>query len=199
MPALALFDLDHTLLTGDSDVLWCEFLMTEGILDRAAFEPRNQAMEAGYRAGTVTTEAFCGFYVGTLAGRTLAGWEPLRQRFLRDIIAPRIPPAARAQVAHHQSAGDCVVMTTATNRVITELTAAHLGVEHLIATECEVDLHTWLAHRGQRLEDLQSVAYSDSLNDLALLSAATTAVAVDPDERLAAQAQARGWTVLRWR
>ena len=74
-PTLALFDLDHTLLDGDSDVLWCEYLMDRGVLDRAVFEPRNRAIEAGYKAGTVGVLEFCGFYVGTLAGRTPAQWQ----------------------------------------------------------------------------------------------------------------------------
>jgi HAD superfamily hydrolase (TIGR01490 family) len=218
---LALFDLDHTLLSGDSDVLWCDWLMCEGVLDRASFEPRNAAMEAGYKAGTVSVAEFCGFYVGTLAGRTLEQWHPMRQRFLVEEIAPRIPPAARDQVRHHQDAGHTVVLTTATNRVITELTAQHLDIEHLIATDCEVGadgcftgrvagtpnmregkvarLQTWLAERGTRLDALDSIAYSDSMNDAPLLSAARRAVAVDPDPRLAALARDRGWKVLRWR
>lgn len=220
-PTLALFDLDHTLLSGDSDVLWCDWLMDQGLLERATFEPRNAAMEAGYEAGTVTVDEFSGFYVGTLAGRTLAQWEPLRQRFLAEEIAPRIPEAARAQVRQHQQDGHTVVLTTATNRVITELTAQHLGISHLIATECEVDdqgrftgrvagtpnmregkvtrLHAWLGARGTTLAAHDSVAYSDSMNDVPLLSAARRAVAVDPDPRLAALAAERGWTVLRWR
>jgi HAD superfamily hydrolase (TIGR01490 family) len=220
-PTLALFDLDHTLLWGDSDVLWCDWLMRQGVLDRAAFEPRNVAMEAGYMAGTVTAAEFCGFYVGTLAGRTLAQWEPLRQRFLAEEIVARIPPAAHHQVQQHQSAGHTVVLTTATNRVITELTAKHLGISHLIATECEVGadgcftgrvagtpnmregkvtrLQAWLAERNTTLDALDSVAYSDSMNDAPLLCAARRAVAVNPDPRLAALAAQRGWTVLRWR
>jgi HAD superfamily hydrolase (TIGR01490 family) len=218
---LALFDLDHTLLSGDSDVLWCEWLIREGVLERATFEPHNAAMEAGYKAGTVSVAEFCGFYVGTLAGRTLAQWQPLRQRFLVEEIVPRIPPAARDQVRHHQDAGHTVVLTTATNRVITELTAQHLCIEHLIATECEVGtdgcftgrvagtpnmregkvarLQAWLAERGTALDALDSIAYSDSMNDAPLLSATRRAVAVDPDPRLAALAAERGWTVLRWR
>ena len=221
MQTLALFDLDHTLLSGDSDVLWCDWLMREGVLERASFEPRNAAMEAGYKAGTVSVAEFCGFYVGTLAGRSLAQWEPLRQRFLAEEIAPRIPEAAHQQVRHHQQAGHTVVLTTATNRVITELTARHLGISHLIATECEVGtdgcftgrvagtpnmrdgkvtrLHAWLNERGTALEAVDSVAYSDSMNDAPLLSAARRAVAVDPDPRLAALAAERGWAVLRWR
>jgi HAD superfamily hydrolase (TIGR01490 family) len=220
-PTFALFDLDHTLLSGDSDVLWCDWLMHQGLLERASFEPRNAAMEAGYKAGTVSVHEFSGFYVGTLAGRTPAQWEPLRQRFLADEIAPRIPEVARAQVRSHQQAGHTVVLTTATNRVIAELTAAHLGIEHLIATDCElgpdgaytgrvqglpnmregkvVRLREWLSARGLALETLDSVAYSDSMNDAPLLQAARRAVAVDPDARLAALAAERGWAVLRWR
>jgi HAD superfamily hydrolase (TIGR01490 family) len=195
--------------------------MCEGVLDRASFEPRNAAMEAGYKAGTVSVAEFCGFYVGTLAGRSLAQWEPLRQRFLAEEIAPRIPEAAHLQLRHHQQAGHTVVLTTATNRVITELTALHLGISHLIATECEVGadgcftgrvagtpnmregkvtrLHAWLAEKDLTLDALDSVAYSDSMNDAPLLSAARRAVAVDPDPRLAALAAERGWMVLRWR
>jgi HAD superfamily hydrolase (TIGR01490 family) len=195
--------------------------MKQGVLERATFEPRNAAMEAGYKAGTVSVAEFCGFYVGTLAGRTLAQWQPLRERFLVEEIVPRIPPAARDQVRHHHDTGHTVVLTTATNRVITELTAQHLNIEHLIATECEVGadgcftgrvagtpnmregkvarLQTWLAERGTALDALDSIAYSDSMNDAPLLSAARRAVAVDPDPRLAALAAERGWTVLRWR
>ena len=221
MPTLALFDLDHTLLSGDSDVLWCEWLMQEGVLDRATFEPRNAAMEAGYRAGSIGTHEFCGFYVSTLRGRSPAQWEPLRQRFLREEIVPRIPEAARARVRAHQDAGDLLVMTTATNRVLTELTAEHLGFEHLIATECEfgpdglctgriagepnmregklVRLQAWLKEHELDIAVLDSVAYSDSINDAPLLGVARRAVAVDPDPQLAALAAARGWEVLRWR
>jgi HAD superfamily hydrolase (TIGR01490 family) len=216
----AFFDLDHTLLSGDSDVLWCEWLMREGLLERDTFAPRNAAMEAAYKAGTVGVHEFSSFYVGTLAGRSPAQWAPLRERFLAEEIAPRIPAAAHAQVRLHQQAGHTVVLTTATNRVITERTAVHLGIEHLIATECElgpdgtytgrvqgmpnmregkvVRLREWLGARGLALETLDSVAYSDSMNDAPLLTAARRAVAVDPDARLAALAAERGWEVLRW-
>lgn len=219
LPRLTLFDLDHTLLSGDSDSLWCEFLMDRGRLDRAAFEPRNQDMEARYRAGTVGVQEFCDFYVGTLAGRTPADWEPLRREFVAERIAPRLPADARALVQRHRDAGDLLVLTTATNRYLTAPTAEYLGVEHLIATECEFDadgrftgrtrgtpnmregkvqrLHDWLAARGQALHRFASTAYSDSANDLPLLQAVQTAVAVDPDPRLAAVAAQRGWSVLR--
>ena len=216
---LALFDLDHTLLDGDSDVLWCDFLMDRGVLDRAAFASRNAAMARDYAAGTVSATAFSDFYVATLAGRTPQQWEPLRQAFLRDVVSPRIGAAARALVHSHQEAGALVVLTTATNRFITELTANDVGIDHLIATDCEVGpdgcftgrttgtlnmrdgkvtrLHAWLSQRGQALADFESWAYSDSANDLPLLGAVQHAVAVHPDARLAAEAAHRGWPVLR--
>ena len=214
---LTLFDLDHTLLSGDSDVLWCGFLMGKEVLDRASFEPRNADMEARYKAGTVGVQEFADFYLGTLAGRTLAEWEPLRQEFLATVIVPRIPQAAQDLVDRHLDAGELVVMTTATNRFITELTAVYLGIEHLLATEPElVDgaftgrahgtlnmregkvtrLHEWLAARGHALAAFKSTAYSDSINDLPLLKAVNKPVAVDPDRKLAAEARERGWTVM---
>jgi HAD superfamily hydrolase (TIGR01490 family) len=218
---LVLFDLDHTLLDGDSDVLWCEFLMDRGVLDRAVFEPRNRQMEADYQAGTVSVQAFCEFYVGTLAGRSPAEWQPLRETFLHERIAPRLLAAGRDCIEAHRRAGDQIVLTTATNRFITELTAEALGIEHLLATECELGadgrftgavagtlnmregkvtrLREWLAAQGRVLEREDSVFYSDSVNDVALLGAVTRAVAVDPDGRLAAESAKGGWVVMRWR
>lgn len=217
---LTLFDLDHTLLHGDSDVLWCEFLMDEGVLERRDFEARNVDMEARYRAGTVGIEEFAHFYVGTLTRRSAAGWEPLRRRFLREIVAPRIPRDATRLVNDHLAAGDLVVMTTATNHFITELTAQHFAIPHLLATVPELAdgkftgrttgtlnmregkvtrLHQWLEQRGQSLAGFHSTAYSDSINDLPLLEAVQTPVAVDPDPRLAGIARDRGWQVLHLR
>lgn len=215
---LVLFDLDHTLLSGDSDVLWCDYLMAQGLLDRSTFAARNADMEARYRAGTVGVQEFADFYASTLAGRDVQQWEAVRQAFLAEQVVPRIPGAARDLVRRHQDAGDLVVMTTATNRYITELTALHLDVEHLLATELEqaegrftgrtagtlnmregkvVRLREWIAARGHRLEDFESMAYSDSINDLPLLEAVQQPVAVDPDPKLAAIAHERGWPVLR--
>ena len=135
---LTLFDLDHTLLSGDSDVLWCEFLIREGALDSGSVAARNADMEARYQAGTVGVEEFADFYLGTLTGRTPEDLEALRQTFLVDWIVPRIPASAVDLVGRHLDAGELVVMTTATNRFITELTALYFGIEHLIATEPQV-------------------------------------------------------------
>jgi HAD superfamily hydrolase (TIGR01490 family) len=219
---LAIFDLDNTLLTGDSDVLWCDFLVAHGLLS-ADQQARNARLDADYRAGTVSAAEFCAFYVGLFAGRSPAFWAPWRQRFFDETVQPRIPAAARALVQQHRSAGHTLVLSTATNRVITELTAASLGIPHLIATEVElVDgvytgcaagvlnmregkvqrLHAWLA--DQRLDAAGRKAalagahfYSDSVNDLPLLSAVGHPVAVDPDARLLAAAESRHWPLLR--
>jgi HAD superfamily hydrolase (TIGR01490 family) len=218
MPRLALFDLDHTLLTGDSDVLWCEFLMDQRVLDRAEFKPRNDDMARRYGEGSVSVADFCDFYVSTLAGRTLAQWRPWCERFLREIVAPRIPASARELVESHRARGDRLVMTTATNRVLTELTAQHLRIDDLLATEVEVvdgcctgrtrgvlnmregkvtRLRSWLGEQGLPADALNdAVFYSDSSNDLPLLQAAGEPIVVDPDARLRQHALTAGWPVM---
>ena len=218
MPALALFDLDHTLLTGDSDVLWCEFLMDSGVLDRAAFQPRNDDMARRYADGSVSAQDFCEFYVSTLAGRTLAEWRPWCERFLDQVVAPRIPASARALVESHRARGDRLVMTTATNRVLTELTAWHLRIDDLLATEVEIAdgrctgrtsgvlnmregkvarLRSWLGEQALPANALAAATfYSDSANDLPLLQAIARPVVVDPDARLRQHAVAAGWPVM---
>jgi HAD superfamily hydrolase (TIGR01490 family) len=215
---LTLFDLDHTLLNGDSDVLWCDFLMDQGLLKRDQFAARNADMEVRYRAGTVGLEEFANFYAGTLAGRSRQEWEPYRQLFLRNCIIPRIPSAAIELVNRHLDAGDLVLMTTASNRFIAELTAIYFNIEHLIATELQMQdgkftgatrgtlnmrdgkvtrLQDWLRACGQPLDQFRSTAYSDSINDLPLLKAVDQPVAVNPDAQLRAKAVAKGWNILR--
>jgi len=216
---LTLFDLDHTLLDGDSDQLWCEFLMDRGVLPREPFETLNRAMARDYAAGEVSAQAFCDFYIGTLAGRSADEWGTLRRAFVDERIVPRIPAAAMDLVAQHRDAGDRLVLTTATCRFLSEPSALHLGFAQLIATECETAadgrftgrsrgvlnmregklqrLQHWLSEQQRVLADCESTLYSDSINDLPLLSAVTHAVAVNPDPRLAAVAAERGWPVLR--
>jgi HAD superfamily hydrolase (TIGR01490 family) len=209
------------LLSGDSDVLWCEFLMAEGVLDRAVFAPRNADMARRYGEGSVSAEDFCNFYVATLAGRSWPEWRPLCQRFLAEVIAPSIPASPHALVESHRRQGHRLVLTTATNRVLTALTAQHLGITDLLATEVEVEvgngrctgrpqgtlnmregkvtrLRAWLVEQGLVVSLLDgAVFYSDSLNDLPLLRAVGEPVVVDPDPRLLVEAQARCWPVLR--
>jgi HAD superfamily hydrolase (TIGR01490 family) len=168
----------------------------------------------------VSPQEFCEFYVSSLAGRTHAEWEPLRRSYFEAAILPRIGAKALALVTQHLERGDWVVLTTATNRFLTELTAVHLGIAELIATECEVigerftgrvagtlnmregkvaRLNQWLAARGLALHEFESLLYSDSINDLALFEAVQHRVAVDPDDRLAAHAARHGWPVLTLR
>jgi len=217
---LALFDLDGTLLEGDTDQLWCAFLIDAGVLDRVAFEGANADVSARYAAGEIAPAEFCAFYAGTLAGRRAEAWAPARERFVAKSISPRIGTAARALVQRHHATGDELVLTTATSRFLAEPIAALLGIGHVIASELEEGadgaftgrnlgvlnmregkvgrIGAWLAARGESIGRLEAaVFYSDSINDLPLLAAVGRAVVVDPDDRLAETAAARGWSTLR--
>jgi HAD superfamily hydrolase (TIGR01490 family) len=212
---LALFDLDHTLLTLDSDEAWVEFLIEEGTLDRATFERANRDMVARYRAGDATSVEFSYFYLATLVGREplmLAQWHA---SYLERKIRPAISAAARTLLARHRGDGHLLILTTATNRFVTAPIARELGLENLIATEPEMHdgyytgkiagtanlregkvtrLETWLGERGLALEGFrQSWFYSDSINDLPLLRRVTHPVAVNADPPLAAVAREKGW------
>ena len=218
---LAVFDLDNTLLTGDSDTLWCDYLLQRKELP-TTFGDTNRVLEQQYRAGQATAAAFSNFFASTLAGRSALEWQRIRNDFLANVIRPRIPTAARALVAQHQAQGDLLVLSSATNRFLCELTAAELGFAHLIATELALGpdgrltgategtlnmregkvqrLHDWLAEQGARAVAAvlaEAIFYSDSINDLSLLLAVGTPVAVDPDAQLLMQAEQRGWPVLR--
>ena len=195
--------------------------MAQGVLDRAVFAPRNADMARRYGEGSVSAEDFCNFYVATLAGRSLTEWQPWCQRFLTDLIAPLIPASAHALVESHRPQGHRLVLTTATNRVLTALTAQHLGIADLLATEVEVNaanrrctgrprgtlnlrdgkvtrLRAWLAEQGLAASRLGgAVLHTDSVNDMPLLRAVGQPVVVDPDARLLLEAQARHWPVLR--
>jgi HAD superfamily hydrolase (TIGR01490 family) len=216
---LALFDLDHTLLNGDSDQLWCDFLIDKGLLDKAIFSAKNEAMARDYKSGAVNVQAFCEFYIGTLTLHSPAGWEPLRQEFLSDWVAPKLCTGGKAQIKAHQAKGDRVVMTTATNRFITELTAKHLGVQDLIATEAEVHkglftgktsgvlnmregkvtrLKMWCHEQQLDWAQLETWGYSDSINDLPLLEAVTHATVTQGDVKLRVEAAKRGWPQIEW-
>jgi HAD superfamily hydrolase (TIGR01490 family) len=217
---LALFDLDGTLLDGDTDELWCEFLMQEGILHRAVFEARNRSVVERYAAGEIEPAEFCAFYASTLAGRSAMEWSPWRDRFVAAAIAPRLGAAAHALVARHRDAGERIVLTTATNRFLTEPIAARLGIADvdLIATGLQVQdgrftganegvlnmregkvlrLVAWLKEQGIGETALTDATfYSDSSNDLPLLGTVGRAIVVDPDARLRREAARKGWPVI---
>jgi phosphoserine phosphatase len=173
MHTLALFDLDNTLLTGDSEVLWADYLVSRNVLDNG-FAQRNAEMDRRYQAGEAAPGDFCEFFASTFEGRSPAEWAPVRAAFMDEVIRPRISEAARELVQQHRDRGDLLVLTSATSRFLVELTAVELGFEHVIA-----------------------FFYSDSINDLPLLLAVGQPVVVDPDARLAVEAQQRHWPVLR--
>jgi HAD superfamily hydrolase (TIGR01490 family) len=214
-----LFDLDHTLLDGDSDQLWCDFLIDKGLLDKAIFSAKNEAMARDYKTGAVNVQVFCEFYIGTLTLKAPADWEVIRQEFLSTWIAPRLCAGGKAQIKTHQAKGDRVVMTTATNRFITELTAQHLGVQDLIATDAEIQkglftgktagvlnmregkvtrLKMWCKAQALDWAQLETWGYSDSINDLPLLEAVTHATVTQGDVKLRAEAAKRGWPQIEW-
>jgi HAD superfamily hydrolase (TIGR01490 family) len=212
---LALFDLDNTLLAGDSDYEWGQFLVDRGVLEREAYEAQNRAFYEQYKAGTLDIHEFLGFALRPLADHAPAELERWHAEFMQARIRPMITPAARALVQGHQRAGDLCAVITATNSFVTAPIAREFGIEHLIATEPErrggrftgrvagtpcfragklARLDEWLAGIGRRLADFESsTCYSDSHNDLALLERVTRPVAVDPDGTLAREAERRGW------
>ena len=218
---LTLFDLDNTLLAGDSDYGWAQFLIGAGVLDATAYERRNAEFFADYRAGRLDIRAFLDFQLRPLAEHDPQRLHEWRERFLAETIRPMLLPKASAQVAERLAAGDLVAVVTATNSFITAPIAKLYGIAHLIATEPEMVagrftgrtagtpcfqagkltcVRDWLAGMGVALEDFTgSWFYSDSHNDLPLLSAVTNPVAVDPDPVLARHAGERGWPVVSWR
>jgi HAD superfamily hydrolase (TIGR01490 family) len=221
MPAdvLALFDLDHTLLPHDSDEQWVAFLIEEGALDRARYDAANHELIARYNRGEAGAIEFTEFYLSTLAQFDEAELLRWRDRYLNQKIRPSITSAARALVERHRRTGDFVVVTTAVFRFLSEPIAAEFGISDVIATEAEQlagrftgrvagvpnlregkydRLVSWLAERGRKFADFrESWFYSDSLNDLPLLSHVTHPVAVNADPVLAAHARHMGWPEMR--
>ena len=215
---LALFDLDNTLLAGDSDYLWGRFLIEQGTVDGDEYEQRNQVFYDQYRAGILDIHEFLAFQLQPLATYSLEQLHLWREDFLDRMIEPIILPAARELVAQHRLKGDTLVIITATNRFITEPIATRFGVHHLLATEAEMRDGRYTGHttgtpcfrhgKVKRLEQwlatededwVGSWFYSDSHNDLPLLERVANPVAVDPDEMLRKEAQARNWAVISLR
>ena len=213
---IALFDLDHTLIPFDSGAVFTRHLAAQGALP-AGFEAQYLDYCLRYAEGTVDMVEMHRFTVGALAVHapaTLARW--LRE--FQDVIAPGVPPRARQLVHEHQAAGHACALVTATTRFVAEAFAASLGLAEVLATQPEIGpdghytgeivgqpcfrehklthVQAWLATRGLAWEEVgRSWFYSDSINDLPLLEAVSDPVVVDPDARLRALAEARGWPV----
>jgi HAD superfamily hydrolase (TIGR01490 family) len=219
MKNLALFDLDHTLLPIDSDYEWGQFLVRKNVVDAEAYRRRNDAFFAQYQAGKLDPVEYLEFALGTLAGFDPADLARLQASYMQEVIEPAIRPAARALLREHVDAGDLVAIITATNAFITAPIARAFGVEHLIAARPELDgrghptgrlagtptqghgkvthMHTWLEGLGRPFDSFErSYFYSDSHNDIPLLSVVSHPVATNPSATLAQHATALGWPLL---
>lgn len=215
---LAIFDLDNTLLAGDSDYLWGQFLAEQRIVNSETYEQTNRAFYQQYLRGTLDIYEFLAFQLAPLKQHSLSQLELWRSQYLEEKIYPIILPRAQELLASHRAREHTLLIITATNRFITEPIATILGVEELIATEPEMQsgrytgrvsgipsyregkvarLEVWLKEHELALEP--SWFYSDSHNDIQLLERVTYPVAVDPDEKLAAHARINGWPVLSLR
>ena len=215
---LAIFDLDNTLIGGDSDHLWGQFVCEQHLVDGDDFARRIDQFYADYQRGTLDIDAYLRTVLSTLKGHSLAQLNAWHRAFMDSKIKPIMLPAASALIADHRRRGHELLIITATNRFITAPIAAALGVDNLVACEAEmVDglytgepsgipsyqagkvtrRHDWLQGRGISLEG--SWIYSDSHNDLPLLELVDNPVAVDPDDTLRARAVELGWPVISLR
>jgi HAD superfamily hydrolase (TIGR01490 family) len=212
---LALFDLDNTLLEGDSDVTWAQFLIEEGVLHPEEYHAKNLWFAERYKDGTLDIHEFLDFQLAPLARHPREQLDKWHSAYMQRKIRPIIRDKAVELIARHDDALRAIV--TATNRFITVPIAKELGIDHLVATDIEeIDgrftgkpngtpcfregkierVNEWLAARGERLADFESWFYSDSLNDMPLLEKVDHPVAVDPDPTLRAYAKERGWAII---
>ncbi len=215
---LAIFDLDHTLLTGDSDHLWGEFMIEQGLVERDHHKRNNDKFYADYKAGTLDIAAYTRFALEPLVRLGAEKLLPLRARFVERVIDPIVAPSAPALLERHRMQGDELLIITATNRFVSEPIAQLLGVDELLATDPEQAngrytgaiagvpcyregkvrrFEQWLRERGERFDTV--TFYSDSHNDLPLLRHVQRPIAVDPDDALRAEAGRLGWPVISLR
>jgi HAD superfamily hydrolase (TIGR01490 family) len=213
--------LDNTLLIGDSDFEWSQFLIEQGVLDRELFEAKNLAFYEQYKAGTLDIHEFLDFQLKPLSRHARKVLDQWHEEFMRSKVRPMMGDKARALVNEHLAAGDVCVVITATNSFVTAPIVREFGIEHLIATDPELKdgeftggvvgvpsfregkvtrMEQWLAEHDWSWDSFeQSCFYSDSLNDLPLLSKVKRPVAVDPDATLRMHAEQQGWPVISLR
>jgi HAD superfamily hydrolase (TIGR01490 family) len=216
--ALAIFDLDNTLLGGDSDYLWGEFLVERNIVDGETYHEANRIFYEQYKHGTLDIFEFLAFTLKPLSEHNTSDLYAWRDEFLKEKIHPIMLPAAKQLVDKHRQYGDTLMIITATNSFITGPIAKEFGITHLIATDPEISngvytgrvagtpsfkegkvvrLNEWLSEHKASLDG--SYFYSDSHNDIPLLEQVSIPVAVDPDDALRDYAQERGWEILSLR
>ena len=218
---LALFDLDNTLLAGDSDFEWGRFLITVGAIDEELHLAKNAQFYEDYKQGTLDIHAFLEFQLKPLSAHPRKQLDAWHARYMEQVIRPIITPQARALVEKHRANGDLLCIITATNGFVTGPIAKEFGIEHLIATTPEeIDgeytgrvagvpsfkegkitrLLQWLESRGESLESFEtSWFYSDSHNDLPLMKLVDHPVAVTPDPTLKTYAEEQGWPIISLR
>ena len=215
---LALFDLDNTLLAGDSDHAWGEFLVEEGLVDAEEYRKANDRFYQEYLNGELDILHYLRFALQPLAQHDMSELLAWREAFIKKKVRPMMQVQAEQLLEQHRQQGHTLMIITATNRFVTEPIAELLGVEHLIATEPELvngrytgevagtpsfqdgkvtRLNDWLEHHGRTLDG--SWFYSDSHNDVPLLKQVENPVAVDPDPKLEALAKEAGWPVISLR
>ena len=209
---LALFDLDNTLLAGDSDHGWGEFMVAQGLVDGADYGAKNDTFYQDYLAGNLDMVAYAEFALAPLMQYSATELNSIHQQFMQTTVIPMIAPKTQALLKQHRDAGDVLVIVTATNDFITAPIAEHLAIPHLIATPTEIingrytgklsgapcfqagkidKLNTWMAQNGHTIEG--ACFYSDSHNDIPLLALVEVPIVVDPDTTLQAHALANDW------
>ncbi len=212
--ALALFDLDNTLLDGDSDYEWGNFLVSKKLVDEVEYEQANTYFYEQYKNGTLDIVEFSAFSFKPLSLRDRKELDVLHKEFMQSYILPRIKPQTVKVLNKHKDQGDTLVIITATNSFITRPIATHLDIQHLIATEPKIidgrytteiegtpcfqegkvtRLNEWLKTNKETMTG--SYFYSDSINDLPLLEIVDTPIVIDPDEKLREVATKRSWEV----
>jgi HAD superfamily hydrolase (TIGR01490 family) len=217
---LALFDLDNTLLAGDSDHAWGEFLITKKLVDEASHRKTNDEYYNDYRAGKLDVHAYVRFTITPILSLSPEERSDLHREFMDTFIQPMILDKAQKLINSHKQAGDYCIIITATNEYVTGPIAKIFNVHHLLATELEIDcgqftgeilgipcfregkferLKLWISSQTESYDLTASMFYSDSINDLPLLEKVTQAIAVDPDESLRQIAQTRNWEIISLR
>jgi len=216
---LAIFDLDNTLIGGDSDHAWGEFLVSREYVDSARYRSENDRFYRDYQSGTLDIFAYLEFALEPLVQISRGQLDNLHREFMDEVIADIWLPHAETLIRRHRDAGHHIMIITATNRFVVEPIATRLGVDTLLATEPEVEggtftgrvagepcfqggkvlrLRAWL-EQNPGYERGEKWFYSDSINDLPLLQEVEHPIAVDPDERLRNEAESRGWRVISLR
>ena len=216
--SLTIFDLDNTLIAGDSDHLWGEFLLEKDLVDSDQFQSSNDAFYRDYCAGKLDIHAYLRFALEPLTKFSLQELNALHQEFMQQKIEPLFLPKAHALIDEHRRLGQTLLIITATNRFVTEPIAKALEIDNLLASEAEVvgdrytgnsfdtpcyaegkvtRLNRWLKETGCTMEN--SYFYSDSHNDIPLLSEVSHPIAVDPDPTLEAAAEANNWKIISLR